>query len=129
MKINFKRVISQFLILTVMITGIQLGNIKSASAVELNLGFVVEAGGANLDINKSSSNAYYTDEIDMSVSTINIKSSDTSYYKLEGVTSNSSGVKIASSTSNGVISYKIAMTKYNDFNATIKVKRFRNSRG
>ncbi|MBY7007675.1 hypothetical protein FDA25_05255 [Clostridium botulinum] len=122
MKINFKRVISQLLILTVMITGIQIGNIKSASAVELNLGFVVEAGGANLDINKSSSNAYYTDEIDMSVSTINIKSSDTSYYKLEGVTSSSSGVKIASSTTNGVTSYKIAVTKYNDFNATIKVK-------
>ncbi|AOR24572.1 cadherin-like beta sandwich domain-containing protein [Clostridium taeniosporum] len=122
MKVNFKRIISQLLVLTVMITGIQLGNIKSANAAELNLGFNVEAGGAILDINKSSTNSYYTDEIDMSASTINIKSSDTSYYKLEGVTSSSSGVKIASSISNGVTSYKIAITKYNDFNATIKVK-------
>lgn len=122
MKINLKRLISQLLIFTLMITGIELGNIKPANAVELNLGFAVEAGGATIDINKSSTNSYYTDEIDMSVSTINIKSSDTSYYRIEGVTSSSSGVRIASSSSNGITSYKIAITKYNDFNATIKVK-------
>ncbi|MBW6410313.1 cadherin-like beta sandwich domain-containing protein [Clostridium weizhouense] len=121
MKAYFKRFISQLLVLALIVATVQIGNTKGVKAVDLDLGFTVEAGGSIVDINKSGSN-YFTDEIDMSVSTINIKSSDTSYYNIESVTSSDSGVKIATSTTNGVTSAKIAVSKYNDFNATIKVK-------
>ncbi|WP_242943347.1 cadherin-like beta sandwich domain-containing protein [Clostridium uliginosum] len=121
MKMNFKRVISQLLIFALMITTVQIGNIKGANAIDLDLGFTASSNGNNIAINKIDSN-YQTDEIDMSVSTINIKSSGTSYYKIEEVTSSSSGVTVINSGSGSNTSAKIVITQYNDFYATIKVK-------